>query len=52
MEARDGSSGFDFTAQYTQVTPLKNISYTLGEMKEFFLDAGREVNISFKQMPQ
>ena len=46
MEARDGSFGFDLTAQYTEVTPMKSMSYTLGEMKEYFLDAGRVVDIT------
>jgi uncharacterized protein YndB with AHSA1/START domain len=49
MEARDGSFGFDLTAQYTEVTPLKSMSYTLGEMKEYFLDAGRVVDLTFEQ---
>ncbi len=48
MEARDGSFGFDLTAQYTEVTPLKSMSYTLGEMREYFLDAGRVVDITLE----
>lgn len=52
MEARDGSFGFDLTAQYTEVTPMKSMSYTLGEMKEYFLDAGRVVNITFEEVPE
>lgn len=48
MEARDGSFGFDLTAQYTEVTPMKSMSYTLGEMKEYFLDAGRVVDLTFE----
>jgi uncharacterized protein YndB with AHSA1/START domain len=51
MEARDGSFGFDLTAQYTAVTPLKSMSYTLGEMKEYFLDAGRIVDITLEETP-
>ena len=47
--ARDGSFGFDLTAQYTEVTPMKSMSYTLGEMKEYFLDAGRVVDITFEE---
>lgn len=39
MEARNGSSGFDFTGTYTKVEPLKQIDYTL--------DDGREVRTSF-----
>ena len=49
MEARDGSFGFDLTAQYTEVTPMKSLSYTLGEMKEYFLEAGRVVDITFEE---
>jgi uncharacterized protein YndB with AHSA1/START domain len=52
MEARDGSFGFDLTAQYTAVTPLKSMSYTLGEMKEYFLDAGRVVDITLTETPE
>ncbi len=51
MEARDGSFGFDLTAQYTEVTHLKSMSYTLGEMKEYFLDAGRVVDIKLEETP-
>ena len=49
MEARDASFGFDLTAQYTEVTPMKSMSYTLGEMKEYFLDAGRVVDVTFEE---
>lgn len=49
MEAHDGSFGFDLTAQYTEVTPMKSMSYTLGEMKEYFLDAGRVVDITLTE---
>lgn len=52
MEARDGSFGFDLTAQYTEVTPMKSMSYTLGEMKEYFLDAGRRVDITLSETPE
>ncbi len=52
MEARDGSFGFDLTAQYTEVTPMKSMSYTLGEMKEYFLDAGRVVEIILEEIPE
>ena len=51
MEARDGSFGFDLTAQYTEVTPMKSMSYTLGEMKEYFLDAGRIVDVTLETVP-
>lgn len=49
MEARDGSFGFDLTAKYLEVTPMKSMSYTLGEMKEYFLDAGRVVDVTFEE---
>jgi uncharacterized protein YndB with AHSA1/START domain len=49
MEARDGSFGFDLTAQYTAVEPRKSMSYTLGEMKEYFLDAGRVVDVTLEE---
>lgn len=52
MEARDGSFWFDLTAQYTKVEPMKSMSYTLGEMKEYFLDAGRVVDITFEETPE
>jgi uncharacterized protein YndB with AHSA1/START domain len=31
MEAKDGSFGFDFAGEYTQVVPHQFIEYTLGE---------------------
>ncbi len=52
MEARDGSFWFDLTAQYTEVTPMKSMSYTLGEMKEYFLDAGRVVELTLEETPE
>jgi uncharacterized protein YndB with AHSA1/START domain len=39
MEARDGSSGFDFTGTYTTIEPYKQIDYTM--------DDGRKVQASF-----
>lgn len=29
MEARDGSFGFDLSGQYTSVTEMRSVSYTL-----------------------
>ena len=49
MEALDGSFGFDLSGQYTSVTEMKSISYTLWEMKEYFLDAGRVVDVTFEE---
>ena len=51
MEARDGSFGFDLTGQYTAVEPMKSMTYTMGEMKEFFLDAGRIVELTLEETP-
>ena len=39
MEARDGSTGFDFGGTYTRVKPYQNISYTM--------DDGRKVEVRF-----
>jgi uncharacterized protein YndB with AHSA1/START domain len=33
MEAKDGSAGFDFAGQYTQVVPLQLIAYDFGDRK-------------------
>lgn len=41
MEARDGSSGFDFTGVYDHVEPLRKIAYTM--------DDGRKATITFQQ---
>ncbi len=49
MEARDGSFGFDMTGQYNEIEPMKKINYTMGEMKEYFLDAGRKVSVTFEK---
>lgn len=49
MEARDGSFGFDLTGQYTAVDPMHSFSYTMGEMKEYFLDTGRVVDVMFEE---
>ncbi len=47
--AKDGSFSFDFTAKYDEVVAYKKIVYTMGEMKEYFLDAGRKVIVTFEQ---
>jgi len=39
MEARDGSSGFDFTGKYNKIELHKYIDYTIGD--------GRKVRITF-----
>jgi uncharacterized protein YndB with AHSA1/START domain len=39
MEAKDGSFGFDFGGEYTNVQEHKTIEYTLGD--------GRKVKINF-----
>lgn len=40
MAAKDGSFSFDFSGKFTELTPLKSISY--------LLDDGRKVDISFE----
>jgi uncharacterized protein YndB with AHSA1/START domain len=40
MEAKDGSTGFDFEGVYDEVVPKKRIAYRLGD--------GREVRITFE----
>lgn len=47
--AKDGSFAFDLTARYDSVEPLSRVVYTMGEMKEYFLDAGRQVEVTFTQ---
>ncbi len=47
--AKDGSFQFDFTAKYDEVVPMKKLVFTMGEMKEYFLDAGRKVEVIFEQ---
>lgn len=49
--ARDGSFQFDFTARYDIVEPMTRLIYTMGEMKEYFLDAGRQVEVIFEETP-
>lgn len=41
MEARDGSFGFDFEGEYTEVVPMQSIKYKLGD--------GRAVAIRFSE---
>ena len=53
MEARDGSSGFDFTGVYTDVRPFKQINYTMDDDRKVeasFVSGGNEttLRISFE----
>ncbi len=41
MQAKDGSTGFDFTGVYTTVIPLEKIEYTI--------EGGRLVSVAFSQ---
>ena len=41
MEAKDGSSGFDFEGTYTRVIPQKSVEYEMGD--------GRKVKVEFKE---
>ena len=43
MEAKDGSTGFDFAGTYTRVVPNKLIEYSFG---------GREARVEFTEMPE
>ena len=43
MEARDGSSGFDFEGTYTRVVPREVIEYRMSD--------GREVKVEFTERP-
>ncbi len=47
MEAKDGSFGFDFAGEYTQVVPHRLIEYTLGERaaRVEFEDAAEGVTV-------
>lgn len=47
--AKDESFSFDLTGQYDEVIPHEKIVYTMGEMKEYFLDAGRKVTVTFAE---
>lgn len=51
MEARDGSFGFDFAGEYTQVIPHRLIEYSFGDRigtVEFREDAGKvTVTVTF-----
>ncbi len=50
--AKDGSFSFDLTAQYTEIVPMKKLVYTMWEMKEYFLDAGRVVEVILEETPE
>ncbi|MDA3615552.1 SRPBCC family protein [Polluticaenibacter yanchengensis] len=41
MEAKDGSFGFDFEAEYKEIQPLRKIVYTIAD--------GRKVTITFEE---
>jgi len=38
MEARDGSFGFDFEGQYSEVVPLKRLAYGLADGRQVAID--------------
>lgn len=50
MEAKDGSFWFDMTGKYDVVEPMSRVMYTMGEMKEYFLPAGRQVEVLFEEV--
>lgn len=39
MEAKDGSTGFDFGGTYTEIVPMQKIAYTISD--------GRNVSVEF-----
>jgi uncharacterized protein YndB with AHSA1/START domain len=43
MEAKDGSSGFDFEGTYTRIVPRKAIAFEMSD--------GREVEVEFLERP-
>ncbi len=51
MEAKDGSIGFDFTGEYTEIVPLQRLAYTFGDrmgIVEFAeLSSGVAVTVTF-----
>ena len=55
MEAKDGSFGFDFAGEYTEVLPMQRIAYTFGEREgvvEFVEGAdGVTVIVTFDSEP-
>lgn len=50
--AKDGSFSFDLAAKFDVVEPMNHVVYTMGEMKEYFLPAGREVEVTFEETPE
>lgn len=49
MEAKDGSTGFDFAGIYTEVVPMKRIAYKLGDermVEIVFEEEGDHVKIT------
>lgn len=47
--AKDGSFSFDLVGRYDLVEPMKSLTYTMGEMKEYFLPAGRVVEVLLEE---
>lgn len=49
MEAKDGSAGFDFEGEYTQITPYNSIHYKLGDNRNVevqFVETQNGVKVS------
>lgn len=42
MEAKDGSTGFDFAGTYDEVTPQRSMAYTMGD--------GRKVSVTLESL--
>jgi len=55
MEARDGSSGFDFSGIYTRIVPEKEIHYTIDDGRKVtveFTPAGKETTVTESFEPE
>lgn len=50
--AKDGSFSFDLVGKYDEVESMKKLVYTMGEMKEYFLPAGRVVEVLLEETPE
>lgn len=49
FSAKDGSFSFDFTWKYDEVVEYEILKYTLWEMKDYFIDAWRKVEVHLKE---
>ncbi len=52
MEAKDWSFGFDLSGKYLSVDPLRSMSYSLGWIKDDFIDSWRVVEIKLEELSE